>query len=262
VLLLDDLHWADADSLAVLELIAQSLESVPLLLLLTSREDESNAPLQRALRVLCRLPSSERVDLRDLGEASVRALLSEQDAEALPCELIREVFSASGGNPLFVVELARLHAQGRLRPALCASRSIPVPERVRDAIELHVAQRSDDCQRSLRYATLLGEEFDPEALAELMELSLERLLVAVSEAEAAAWIGEVVETPGCYRFRHRMYRLALHASFTRADLRRLQARASRMLELRASHGLACGRARNLEHPIGLPASRQARERRP
>jgi hypothetical protein len=235
ILLIEDLHWADADSLAVLEFVAQSLDGVPILLLVTAREEDAHESLQRLFQVLGRVRASEQIQLAALSEAAVGTLLSERAATAPGERLTRQVFTASGGNPLFVSELAHLCAQGQLTAS--ESESIPVPARVRDAIELHVDSRSDDCKQSLRHATILGDEFDLETLGQLADLAGPRILAAIAEAEASGFVHEMPNRPARYEFRHSMYRESLYAGFPRAELRRLHLRAGEILERRYAHGL-------------------------
>jgi predicted ATPase len=75
VLLLDDLHWADAASLDLLRFLARSLASVPLLLIVTYREEELNPrhPLSGIIPLLVREASVDRIDLRARRHRGPRA---------------------------------------------------------------------------------------------------------------------------------------------------------------------------------------------
>src|SRR3712207_8387437 len=76
VLLLDDLHWADPASLDLLRSLARQVAALPVLLLAIYRSDEltRHHPLARLLPALVREARAARLDLRPLGDDSVRTL--------------------------------------------------------------------------------------------------------------------------------------------------------------------------------------------
>jgi predicted ATPase len=121
VLLLDDLHWADTESLDVLRSLARQLGALPVLIVAAYRSDAVDAGhhLYRLLPLLVRESGAERLDLHSLDDAAVHSLvtrrydLSGVEAERLTAYLQRR----AEGNPLFIGELLRLSS----RPA----RSIP-----------------------------------------------------------------------------------------------------------------------------------------
>ena len=79
VLLLDDLHWADPGSLDLLRLLGRQVADTPLLLLATYRSDELTRrhPLYALLPLLVREARAERLDLRPLDPAGLRALVAD-----------------------------------------------------------------------------------------------------------------------------------------------------------------------------------------
>jgi predicted ATPase len=111
VVLLDDLHWADSASLDLLRFLAQSLATLPMLLIATYRSDELTRrhPLYSLLPLLVRESHAERIDVRALTDAdvqyvvAVRYRLPNTDTDLLVTYL-RE---RAEGNPFFVSELLR-----------------------------------------------------------------------------------------------------------------------------------------------------------
>src|SRR5262245_58939659 len=104
LLILNDLHWADQDSLLLLEHIAREARSARLLLLGTYREAEMMrrtgllGPLARA---------SERILLRGLDRGGVEAFVRGSGVTPTP-ERVTELLQTSDGNPFFLSELLRM----------------------------------------------------------------------------------------------------------------------------------------------------------
>ena len=78
VAVLEDLHWADQASLDLLRFIARELPTIPMVLVATYRADELTRrhPFAQLLPVLVREAPTERIDLRRLGDAALRALVA------------------------------------------------------------------------------------------------------------------------------------------------------------------------------------------
>jgi DNA-binding SARP family transcriptional activator len=110
VLFLDDLHWADRDTLAVLGRLAQRCEDRALLLLLVYRTDDlaENDDLARLLHELRRQPRTVTVPVRRLTPANVQELVRHYAAGAPQAdELAAALYRVTEGNPLFVTEALR-----------------------------------------------------------------------------------------------------------------------------------------------------------
>jgi predicted ATPase len=105
VLVVEDLHWADAPMLAVLDDLAQNLGDVPLLLLATGRQEV----LEFAGDGAGFVSAAEQVPLGPLsGDETGQLILTRLGAKSLPVSLQAALLERSGGNPLFAEELVRL----------------------------------------------------------------------------------------------------------------------------------------------------------
>src|SRR5215207_9539660 len=112
LLILDDLHWADAPSLSLLAFLAQAVRDTPLLVLGTYREDElvPGQALARGIATLVRLPLAAHVRLRGLAIAEVTRIVDAMVGAPPSAALAARLTADTEGNPFFVMELARLLA--------------------------------------------------------------------------------------------------------------------------------------------------------
>jgi tetratricopeptide (TPR) repeat protein len=191
VVVLDDLHWADASSLLALEFVARALPDMPLLAIAAYRHAEAHArpdlagPLGGLARAATRLPLEGlgRDDVAELAHARARGLNGAEHAP-IPPQLITAVHEASAGNPFFADELVQLlAAQGQLHDQRAASRPLPLPDGVRDAIRRRLDPLEPPVLEALGAAAVIGGEFGLHTLAGVLgqppSVVLERLDVPV-----------------------------------------------------------------------------------
>ena len=145
LVVLDDVHRADEPSLLVLRHLADRLADAPLLVLATFRDVEPADALRRALPELLRAGAVERLDLRRFGLDDVRAQLAD------PAQAQR-VLDVTGGNPLFVREVARAIADGMWRPDR-------PPATVREVVAARLERVSEPCRTLVRAAAVVGRDF-------------------------------------------------------------------------------------------------------
>jgi len=214
VFVLDDLHVADTPSLLLLEFLAGDLGDAHVLILAAYRDTELDPQRPLATRVaeLARQTSTRRLRLRGIDEPAV-ARFFELTAGLEPDPgLVALVHSETEGNPLFVGEVVQLlAAEGALeRPADAASWRLAVPEGVREVITRRLARLSEEANRVLALASVLGRDFDLESLERLAGLTRDELLDLLDEAAAARIVAEMPETLGRMRFSHALVRDALY----------------------------------------------------
>ena len=119
LLILEDLQWARAATIDALAALARRAGSLPLLLLVTYRSEETTTPHPlRAVRA--KLSSEQRgssVALRRLDAAAVRRMLDWSELAAAPDDLADAIHRVSDGNPLFVAQLARAYVETGIVPS-------------------------------------------------------------------------------------------------------------------------------------------------
>jgi tetratricopeptide (TPR) repeat protein len=240
VVVLDDLHYADRGSLALLEFLAPQIGRARLLVVGTYRDTELHLyrSLVQTLGELTRVQPPRRIVLHGLTCAEVARYMT-MTAGVTPNEaLVEAIHTKSEGNPFFVAEIVRLlSAEDRLDSA---AGEISIPQEVRELIVRRLAPLSAYCREVLSIAGVIGRDFDLRVLQAVADADAERLLEALEEAQAARVIAP--SGPGRYRFAHVLISDALIDGLS----------ASRRLRLHRKVGEALERAYpgRLEHRLG------------
>ena len=246
VLALDDLHWADSASVdLVCRLLHRGIER-PSLLLLASRPAQTEARLQTAFDEADRHAHARRMNLTPLTAAEAEELLGDTIAPGL-----REaVFRQSGGNPLYLEQLAAAGERGA--PISAGETDGPqtgVPAAVSAAIRGEVETLSPAPRTLLHGAACVGEPFEPELAAEAAGIDEEAALAALDELLQSDLI-RATDSPRRFRFRHPIVRHAVYESAGAGW--RLAAHGRAAAALGARGASASARAPHVERsaPIG------------
>jgi DNA-binding SARP family transcriptional activator len=233
VLVLDDLHAADAPSLLLLEFIAQQLHDARIVVVGAYRDVELGPedPLSSTLTELAR-HTRARLQLTGLDEEGVGRFIEASQGAEPPPELLTAIHRGTEGNPLFVGEILRLlAAEGRLDDAVDATgRRLAIPPTVRDVIGRRLRRLSDDCKGVLTLASVLGREFDLEALMRVSEHEPDALLELLDEAISARIIGTVPGAQGRLAFAHALIRDSLYDELPATRRMRLHRQVGEVLE--------------------------------
>ncbi|MEV7013220.1 BTAD domain-containing putative transcriptional regulator [Streptosporangium sp. NPDC051022] len=227
LVVLDDLHWADASSLRLLAFAAAELSRRPMLVLVTMRPEPGDEPeqLNATLATLSREPTTERMPLRPFTREEVSSYLSRHDLAGAGPDLAGVLHERSGGNPFYLGELLRLlGSEHRLDGT-----ALGIPEGVREVVGRRLARLPEPTGELLRSAAVLGRDIGFDALEAMTGTPAEEVLFRL---EPAVVTGLVVEVPGGfdYRFSHALVRDTLYAGLGRLEQARLHLRAGEALE--------------------------------
>ncbi len=157
VLLLDDLHWADAGSLRLLAHVLRRPGAPVVLGAYRDSEISRAHPLAGTLSDLRREQLVERVALTGLSEPEVAGLVA---ARRGPEELTGALHRETGGNPFYIEEVLR-HLQ---TAPLAAHGALPIPEGVKDVIGRRLSRLAPGTEHALAVAAVAGREFDLDLL--------------------------------------------------------------------------------------------------
>ncbi|HWM18748.1 MAG TPA: BTAD domain-containing putative transcriptional regulator [Ilumatobacteraceae bacterium] len=224
LLVLDDLHWADEISLDLVAMVLERVADAPLLIAAGHRPPElvAETPFANALGVLTRVPGLSRVRLSGLGADDVARLMSIIGGAEPSHDVAERVQQRTGGNPLFVAELARLAGFAGVTD------DDVVPDAVRDVVRRRLAQLPPVTNDVLSTAAVLGELIDLRVLAEAIGERLDECLDAIDPAIAIRVL--VPGESGTFRFAHALVRDAVLAELSALRLARLHVKAADAIE--------------------------------
>jgi transcriptional regulator with XRE-family HTH domain/tetratricopeptide (TPR) repeat protein len=214
LLILDDLHWADPGSLALLAYLAARQDLGVLTIAGTVRSTDLTTATGAALGELRRHCTVARVELAGLAHAELAELMAGLAGQQATATLIDTVSAATNGNPLFVRELTE-HLLQRSEDESDAASAIPIG--IRDTLQLRIARLSSESQALVRGGAVLGQSFDPQLAGQLVELTGEALLAAVEDALLSGLVVE--QTARLVAFSHGLVAAAIYEATP--QLRRL-----------------------------------------
>ena len=240
---LDDFHWADGQSVALLKHVVHAVGEAAVQVVVTYRDSDltRDHPLTGALADLRRVDGVERIALAGLGADEVAELVGaaaghELDADGLA--LAGELATETGGNPFFVGELLRNMAESgaitydeaaaRWSVDLAAVSSLP--ESVREVIEHRVDRLGADARETFAIAAVIGRSFDVALLAEIAQIPESRLLDQLDAAVGAALLRESTEQVGVFTFEHALINHTLYQGLGATRRARLHHRVALALE--------------------------------
>ena len=218
VLQIEDVHWADAELVAILTGKAIVSGPTAVVLLLTGRPEVLDT--QPALPAACRAHLSLSPLPADDSDALISTLAASLDLA--PADRLR-IVGRSGGNPLFAGELVRLLVQGRLG-APGSSGAALLPETVQAVIAARLDLLSPESRSAARDAAVVGASFwrgSIEALGQVDGGRQSGIGDALEELVRLEFIRPLREStlPGDaeFAFRHALVRDVAYGQLTRRD---------------------------------------------
>ncbi|MDX8030729.1 AAA family ATPase [Lentzea sp. BCCO 10_0856] len=235
LLVLEDLHEADAETLAVIEYLADNLEEQPVLLLATIRTEPGNA-LELIHRMVQR-GSGSLMELRRLTQDEVGQMTAAcLESERVPAELTDRLWTDSAGNPFVIEELLHGMVSGGLLVAgaqgwqVLGELKLPVPA----AFVRSVAHRTDRLgpqgREVLSIAAVLGHRFPLSVVQRVSGTDDRGLLSHLHAGVAAQLVTPDEPTPDWYAFRHPLTADALLTQLTPAERTDLSQRTADAIE--------------------------------
>ncbi|GAA2197060.1 helix-turn-helix transcriptional regulator [Streptomyces bangladeshensis] len=222
VLVLEDLHWADASTRHLLAYLFRTLRTGRLLVLATYRSDDIHRrhPLRPLLAELDRLRTVRRIELaRFTREEAGRQIAGILAAEPDPAQ-VDEIYARSDGNAFFIEELAVAGAEGN-----CTGLS----DSLRDLLLVRVEALPESAQRVARIVAEGGSTVEYRLIAAVAQLAEDDLIEALRAAVGANLL-TVTRAGDGYRFRHSLVREAVADDLLPGERSRLNRRYAEALE--------------------------------
>jgi len=238
LLLLDDLHWADASSINLLFHLGRSIANSRILIVGSYRPEEvargragMRHPLEDVVNELRRYAGEIRIPLDERSEPERRqfvdALLDSQP-NSFDASFRQVLFQHTGGQPLFTVELLReLAAQGAITRSADGCWQVAahldwetLPARVEGVIEQRIGRLEAELQEVLTTASVEGARFTAEVIARVQSQDARRLVGRLSgeldkrdhliQAQGVRRLGQ--QRLSLYQFMQNLYQVYLYES--------------------------------------------------
>jgi DNA-binding SARP family transcriptional activator len=221
LLVLDDIQWADRDTLEWIRFLMSAEEPRSLVLLAARRAGEPAADdrLEDVLRDLRHDGRLDIIEVEPLDGPNTAALAAAAGEVPLEASAAEELYRETEGHPLYIVEMTRATAEGSVRPASRQTTGKRVlPDRVMATIEGRLALLTPATLDVLGVASVIGREFGTELLAAGSGTGEPEVVTAVEELVVRRLVRE--REAGVYDFSHDSIREVAYARLG-ADRRRL-----------------------------------------
>ena len=226
----EDLHWADAESLSTFELLAEP-DRGPLVLVGTYRADglSRRHPAGELLPRLDRRHLVTHVSLSRLSPAEVNEFLAAVLEQDPPYRAVDALHTRTGGNPFFLEELVA--GAGDL--AIEDLESVPLPWTVAEAVRRQVDGLDPEVRAVVSAASVLGRRVAFDLLASVTDLDEDALIAHLRTAVDA---GLVVEADAdVFSFHHDLAREAIESGLLGRERRRLHEAALEAMRAEGTH---------------------------
>ncbi len=222
LMVIDDVQWADDDSLDLLQYVIRELHRLPISVLMGSRtiDPRPSTAWDRTFAAVAREPTVEHLAVSGLDPQATRELFEELAGSTIDPSLAAEIQAMTLGNPLFVRELARSYrATGEL------TRSVTIST----IIATNLTRLGPHAAASVQIAGLLGERFRVATVASVINEPAQRVTSDLEEA-ARAGIVAPTEHAAVWTFTHALNRDACVSSIGPDQLASIHAQVATALE--------------------------------
>ncbi len=241
LIVLDDLHWADPASLAVIEELLAIVPELPVALLVTYRSSWSHGWEGRS--------AYEQINLRPLRPDDARRMAAELATGApMADEVTEQVLERSGGNPLFLEELVQGEREaGPGAGKADAARRLPAS--IHEMLLARLDALPAGARRVLQLAAVVGAEFGEQIVGDLAETDATDTDDALRTLQRA----ELVQARGAdsvdrtFAFRHPLIHEVAYGSLLTSARRVLHGRVGRWLEEHGGEDRVNELARHFDH---------------
>ena len=229
LLIVDDLHAADADSLLLLKFLARDLPLSRILVIGTYREIEVRRSAQQEELLGEIIREASCFPLRGLSREEIAEFIGRCLGFAVDQTLLESLIRTTEGSPFFLDEIVRLmKAEGRLLSTGPQEARFTIPDGIRSAVRRRLAPLTENARLALTVASVIGHEFEFALLQRTSKLARAQLIKLLDQAIE---LGLVIEAGAArYRFSHAITPEVLRAEISRQRLLQLHQRVAELIE--------------------------------
>lgn len=241
ILVLDDAHWSDSDSLFLMRYLARRSRTgrYKLLIVFTYREielDEART-LHELLADFHRERLSNRLKLLRLDRDQTATMLTALFDQVVTGDFLDGIYRETEGNPFFIEEVCKalvedgaVYHEGQQWQRREMSQ-IRIPQSIRLAIQGRIGKLAPKTQDVLRLAAIVGREFEFPILQQSLEISEDDLVDALEEGQRAQLIYEVRNrSQETFAFVHALVSTTLRDGMSGLRRHRLHRRIATVIE--------------------------------
>ncbi len=238
VVVLDDLHWADENSIAVLAHLVRR-DQLSALIIGTYRDTDlvRSHPLPRLLSDLRREHRVVRIPLRRLSEIEVEEMISDYFGGMTARDVVESIVDETQGNPFFIAEITtHLQDEGAIDGEGVWISDIPIgdygiPEGVREVVGRRLDHLGEDAVSTLEIAAVIGPDFSIDVAGAIAGLDERAVDAVVDVAMNARIITEGDDADG-FAFAHALLRQTLYDDLPTRRRMRIHRAVGEALETR------------------------------
>jgi KaiC/GvpD/RAD55 family RecA-like ATPase/tetratricopeptide (TPR) repeat protein len=240
ILVLEDVHWADSASLALLHYVARTISNERVLVIATYRTEEltqdeqgHSHPLLAEMRLMSREDLYSEIKLSNLNSENISQFVENMVGGAAAEDFIEKISTASNGNPLFILESVRMLFENK---GIAKKQdtwelsvdSLGIPTKIKDIILQRVSTLNREQRRLLDAASVIGEKFNVDLLASV--LSQDSLTVIDSLNFIAQATSIIVDEGTFFCFDHARSREVLYETLSLSLKRGYHAKVADCIE--------------------------------
>jgi class 3 adenylate cyclase/tetratricopeptide (TPR) repeat protein len=232
IVLLEDCHWIDPASLALLDFLARHIADLPVLIVVTSREPVTGR--------LSRLDHLVDMPVSELPGAAAERLTILRLRERygpnadIAAKLAQKIGRRAGGNPFYIEQLVSyLHGHGVDPSDPRALAAVNVPDSLQRLVMARIDQLTDDEKATIKVASVIGRRFQPRWITSVYPAtgSVHQVAGHLRTLHSLDLTPQVVAEPEPeYEFKHPITQEAAYQSITHQTRAALHARVGQLIE--------------------------------
>ncbi len=231
ILFLDDVHWADESTLAIVAYLLREefFSQGRGLLVMTARIEEQNLQLDRFLLTTYPQPV-RRLEMRALTPEEIAELCEQVLSRPLPFSIVGQLGQDTGGNPFFLLEiLSRLQ---EIYPAeeLAGAESLPLPASISELVKARLSTLTSEARELLSISAVMGSSFELAVIEKAVSFSPEQVIDSLESLEATRLVRSLPGDRPVYAFRHEKIRESLLNDLSSGRKRLLNHKCALVLE--------------------------------